>query len=107
MIVFVLPKGATLGNFMPFREASPAACGGSMLRDEDGVAPERGLLTVARRLGRRQPRGNEASRMIADRFKTHFRDVGAVLFRQLEAAPERRLRQCGEDGLDISHRMRS
>ena len=55
MVLLVLAKCATLGNFMPFREAPPAARGGGMLRDEDGVATERGLLTVAQRLGGRQP----------------------------------------------------
>lgn len=105
MVLLVLAKRATLGNFMPFREAPPAARGGGMLSDEDGVATERGLLAVAQRLGGGQPRCNEAPRMVADSFEAHFRDVGAILFGQLEAAPERRLRKCGEDALDLFHEI--
>lgn len=89
MLLLVLTKGAPVRNFMPFREAPAAASGGGMLRDEDGMTTEWGLLTVARRIGRCQPRANEASRMIANGFETHFLDVGAVLFGQLEATPER------------------
>lgn len=88
---------------MPFREAAAATGGGGVLRDEDGMAAERGLAAILGGRGRRQPLGNEPARMDKHLKQPLRAQIGPIVRVQREPLPECRPREAGEKVVLCSH----
>lgn len=64
-----------------------------MLGLEDGMPTHGSLVTVPRRIGRRQPLPDKICRMSANRVHTHTLYIGSIVCRQPKTATKIRLHQ--------------
>jgi hypothetical protein len=86
---------------MPLREAFPAAGGGGVLGNKYGVSTERRLLAIIRRVRRCKSLSDEVSGVHQDSSSPPGSHIFMLTCRKLEAAPESRVRQSGEDVIQL------
>ena len=74
-----------------------------MLRDKNGMTPERCLSAIVDRLRRGEPPGNEISRVGEHRFHSLFPEIFAFFGTERESASECRALESREDIVELSH----
>jgi hypothetical protein len=89
---------------MPFLETGTAARAGRVLGYEDGMPTKWRLLAVIGRICRSEASVDKIGGMVQDGRKAFRSQIGALLGSKVEALPEGRLRQGGEELVHVSHR---
>ena len=74
-----------------------------MLRDEGRMAAHRRLLSILDGVSGRQPLCDESGGVIENHLHALVRQIGLLLWAELEAHAERRSGKSGEEGVEISH----
>jgi hypothetical protein len=86
---------------VPFRKTAPAAGRSGVLRDEHGMALERRLLAVVRRVRRTQSPTYDIVRMAEDGIESVAFQVSQLFGAEPEPPPERRRLELLENLVDV------
>jgi hypothetical protein len=103
VIDLVVSQGASLGNSMPLCQATSATGGRGVLGHERGMASQGRLLAVVGRLGRGQPRKNEAASLVEHQRKSLPVQIGLVPRIEAETAAKPAALKGGEQLVQIPH----
>jgi hypothetical protein len=90
-------------DLMPFLEAAPAACRRRVLCDKYRVTLEWCLPAIVDGFRRREPFGNEISRMGQDRLHPLVSQVFPLFDTERESTPECGALETLEDIVELSH----